>query len=80
MYVRKYVIQTLVDVKKLVEITMSFKEKIYITQNEYNVDGKSIMGILSLDLTKPVIIKIITEDQDVANDFFAKVTWICEVG
>ena len=80
MYVRKYVIQTLVDVKKLVEITMSFKEKIYITQNEYNVDGKSIMGILSLDLTKPVIIKIITEDQDVANDFFARVTWICEVG
>lgn len=80
MYIRKYVIQTLVDVKKLVEITMSFKEKIYITQNEYNVDGKSIMGILSLDLTKPVIIKIITEDQDVANDFFARVTWICEVG
>ena len=80
MYVRKYVIQTLVDVKKLVEITMSFKEKIYITQNEYNVDGKSIMGILSLDLTNPVIIKIITEDQDIANDFFARVTWICEVG
>ena len=80
MYIRKYVIQTLIDVKKLVEITTSFKEKIYITQNEYNVDGKSIMGILSLDLINPVIIKIITEDQDIADDFFARVSWICEVG
>ena len=80
MYIRKYVIQTLIDVKKLVEITTSFKEKIYITQNEYNVDGKSIMGILSLDLINPVIIKIITGDQDIADDFFARVSWICEVG
>ena len=58
---------------------MSFKEVIHIAQNSYNVDGKSIMGVLSLDLLNPVKIKIITEDRDVAEEFFSKVSGICEV-
>ena len=76
MYEIEYLIGTLEDVKKLIAITTKFEETIDITQGKYNVDGKSIMGVLSLDLTKAVTIKIVTENIERAENFFNKVSEI----
>ena len=76
MYEIEYLIGTLEDVKKLIAITTKFEEAIDITQGKYNVDGKSIMGVLSLDLTRAVTIKITTENIERAENFFNKVSEI----
>ena len=43
------------DVKKFVNIAMSKNYDIDLTSGKYTVNAKSIMGIFSLDLTKPII-------------------------
>lgn len=42
------------DVKKFVEITSSKDYPIELLSGKYVINAKSIMGIFSLDLTKPV--------------------------
>ena len=42
------------DVKKFVEITNSKDYPIELLSGKYIINAKSIMGIFSLDLTKPV--------------------------
>ena len=38
------------------------------TNSKYCVDAKSLMGILSMDLTHPVILKAYTDDYDVIQE------------
>ena len=38
------------DIKEFVEKANCYKTKMYVTKNEYCIDAKSIMGILSLNL------------------------------
>jgi len=45
------------DVKKFIEITSSKDYKITLESDKYVVDAKSIIGVLSLDLTKPLKMK-----------------------
>jgi phosphotransferase system HPr-like phosphotransfer protein len=44
------------DVKKFVNIAMSKNYDIDLTSGKYTVNAKSIMGIFSLDLTKPIVL------------------------
>jgi len=47
-------IEQINDIKKFNEIVSLIPDKVYLQQNEYVVDAKSIMGIFSLDLSKVV--------------------------
>ena len=47
-------LQSFEDVKKFVEITSAKDYPIELLSGKYIVNAKSIMGIFSLDLTKPV--------------------------
>lgn len=47
-------IPTVAAVKTLVAIANKHCCKAYIKTEEYTVDAKSIMGVFSLDVTKPV--------------------------
>lgn len=38
------------------------------TNRRYTVDAKSIMGVLSLDLSEPVVMCIHTDNQEVINN------------
>lgn len=51
MFIRLNSIQ---DVKDFVTVTSSFKENLELHSGIYIVDAKSIMGVLSLDLSQPV--------------------------
>ena len=42
------------EVKKFVDITSQYGEQISLVHGRYVVDAKSILGIFSMDLTKPV--------------------------
>lgn len=54
----KYVkFNTINDVKNFVEITATKDYNITLESDKYIVDAKSIVGILSLDLTKPLKMK-----------------------
>ena len=41
-------------VKEFLNVSKTFPSKILITSDIYKVDAKSIMGIFSLDLSKPI--------------------------
>ena len=42
------------DVYKLVNILVGFEGEVDLESGRYKVDGKSILGIFSLDLRKPI--------------------------
>ena len=53
------------DVKDLVEITNRIPCNVYIQRGEYVIDAKSLMGIFSLDLTKPLYL---ISDKELSDD------------
>ena len=52
------------DVKNFVNIVNKYDFDIDIISDRYVVDAKSIMGILSLDLTKKITVEAHSEDTD----------------
>ncbi|MBO5525265.1 MAG: HPr family phosphocarrier protein [Clostridia bacterium] len=49
-------------VKEFVSITQSCACEILLKSGKYVVDAKSILGIFSLDLSKPVTVEIYSDD------------------
>lgn len=50
------------DVKLFVNTVSSYSCDIDLTSGRYVVDAKSIMGIFSLDLSKPIKVEIFSDD------------------
>lgn len=59
-------LQAINDVKNFVNIVMRYDFDIDLVSGRYAVDAKSIMGIFSLDLSKPIELNAHTDD---AEDF-----------
>ena len=49
-------------VKEFVDITQSYDYEILLKSGKYVVDAKSILGIFSLDHTKPLTVEIYSDD------------------
>ena len=58
------------DVYKLVNILVGFDGDVDLESGRYKVDGKSILGIFSLDLLSPITLVAHTEN---AEAFFTKI-------
>ena len=54
----RLVLKTINDVKEFVRIVNNFGYEIDLSSGRYVVDAKSIMGIFSLDLTKPLDVEV----------------------
>ena len=54
-------LQAINDVKEFVNIVMKYDFDIDLVSGRYAIDAKSIMGIFSLDLSKPIDLNIHTE-------------------
>lgn len=52
------------DIKDFVNIVSKFSDDVDIASNRSIVDAKSIMGIFSLDLSKPVEVTTVGEQSD----------------
>jgi len=57
-------INSINDVKNFVNIVSKYDFDIDLISDRYVVDAKSIMGIFSLDLTKPITVEVHTNDAD----------------
>ncbi len=57
-------------VKKFVSITTKYDFQINLTTDKYKIDAKSIMGVFSLDLSKPVTLEV---ESDAAAEFLAEI-------
>jgi len=57
------------DVKEFVRIVNSFDYDVDLVSGRYIVDAKSIMGIFSLDLAKPIEVEVHNQDSE---DLFTK--------
>ena len=58
-------LDTIAKVRGFVDITFKSKVEIDLKRGRYVVDGKSIMGIFSLDTDKPIKMQVCGEVEDV---------------
>jgi phosphotransferase system HPr-like phosphotransfer protein len=63
-------LSTINDVKKFVTVVSQCDYDVDLISGRYAVDAKSIMGIFSLDLSKPIALEARTDD---ASEFFAQI-------
>ena len=57
------------DLKAFVDDMRSLPCDINVYKDSYVVDGKSILGLLSLSLSTPVTAKVISDDEEVIKKF-----------
>lgn len=70
MYCTDIFLPNLEDVKNFVDMTSKYKTlPINLVSDKYVIDAHSIIGIISLDITKPITLKI--DSEDVPQAFFA---------
>ena len=58
------------DVYTLVNMLVAYDGDVDLESGRYKVDGRGLLGIFSLDLTKPV--KLIFHDENKADELFAR--------
>ncbi len=56
------VLSSINDVKNFVNIVNKYDFDVDLTSGRYVVDAKSIMGIFSLDLSKPINVEVHSDD------------------
>lgn len=64
-------------VRNFVEIVRKFNEEIDLSSGRYVVDAKSIMGIFSLDISKPIDLNVHT-DKDTEDIMAALKPYLAE--
>jgi len=58
---------TIEDIRNFVNILAKYNIDLDLEQGRYIVDARSLMGIFSLDLLKPVDFAINSEDESIVN-------------
>lgn len=56
-------IRSVQEAKEFVQICEQIKEDVNVSNGKREVDGKSIMGILSLDLAIPLHVEVISDTE-----------------
>ena len=67
-------------VKKFVSIVTKFDAGLDLVSGRYIIDAKSIMGILSLDLSKPIRLRIEEGKENVDDIINALSEYVIEMG
>lgn len=70
---RKIKLVTIADVRDFVSINTMSEVDITLTSGRYVVDGKSILGIFSLDLMNPITISVDTDGAE-ADAYFDSIS------
>lgn len=64
----KLILDNIDKVKEFVSVAMTKPYDVDLISGKYVINGKSIMGVFSLDLTKPVIMNADTKDDSFLNE------------
>ena len=65
----KIKISTVSDINNFLIATQSFESDIDLVCGRYIIDAKSTLGIHSLDLSKPIHVAIISDDEEEIKKF-----------
>lgn len=69
-------LRTIIDVKNFVNAINDFDFDLDLVSGRYVVDAKSIMGIFSLDLSRPITLRVFSDDveklEEAIGDFMFK--------
>ena len=60
----KVMLSSIVDVKNFVNLVNYFECDIDMVSGRHVVDAKSLMGIFSLELSKPVVVRVYSEETE----------------
>ena len=55
-------LKTIIDVKNFVNAINNFEFDVDLVSGRYVVDAKSMMGIFSLDLSRPITLRVFSDD------------------
>lgn len=69
---RTILLDTVDKVKEFVQRTSKFMYDVQVVSGRYIVDGRSILGIMSLDLSKPVVLNVDERDSEAADVLLKK--------
>ena len=72
----KISLQMAQNVKEFVKIVQDYPFEIDLKSDKYVVDAKSILGIFSLDLSKPLIVEIHSDNCDDLLAALKKFAWV----
>ncbi len=64
MITKTVALNTIADVKEFVNIVALCDYEVDLVSGRYHIDAKSIMGIFSLDLSKPIELRAYTDDAE----------------
>lgn len=67
-------VDTIEKVKDFVNRCNEFSEDIDVTSGKYTIDGKSIMGMFSLNLFSSLQVRICSENEDTIKKFYEKMS------
>lgn len=62
-------LSTINRVKRFIQIVEEFESDIYVISEKYVVDGKSIMGLFSLNILEPLLVKMDSENKEELESF-----------
>lgn len=68
----KILIDTIPKVQKFVRISQGLRGNVTVVSGRYKVDGKSLLGIFSLNLSKPVEVEVNENDTEIADMVFSE--------
>ena len=60
-------------IKKFTDTVSRFPEDIDIIHGRYVIDAKSIMGIFTLDTSKPVIVRVHSDNDEVVDNIIKNI-------
>ncbi len=65
-------INTINGIRNFVELASRYPFEVDLSSNRYTVNGKSIMGVASLDKSKPITVVLHSEDEALCAQFIAE--------
>ena len=65
-------INTINGIRNFVELATHYPFEVDLCSHRYTVNGKSIMGVASLDKSKPVTVVMHSEDDSLCNQFISE--------
>ena len=65
----KILISTVSDINNFLIATKGFESDIDLIYGRYKIDGKSTLGVYSLDLSKPIHVEILSDNEEEIKRF-----------
>lgn len=63
-------LKDMTDMNSFIDSNQFFEGKIDVVQGRYKIDGRSFLGLCSLNFDQPIDVTINTKDKGIEDDFY----------